>query len=382
MQAKQIITRTLLRQPVDRVPIVNIFNLNYLVKKLNLHGSVINSYLENPLDTIISFQESLGHDPVINLYSFQEPDVVTWPSAIMKWQDTKTWNITEKLNANENGKQVSRTIATPAGTMRFDYRQEKYQKWAMNHPFKTGQSLEMLEYRPDPVKCDVTAITKMCQTVGNRAFVFVTVPGVFQEACSICGTQEMIMAIYDQPQWVNDFFTALTAYTLTTVSALVSSGVDCIQLNESSVGIGISPELYKEYIYPYDKQVIQQIVNPGLISSFHVCGKSNRLLELMADTGTTAIETLAVPEVAGDVDLAYAKKRVGKQVGLWGGFNERVLVSTNPDDVRKEVWRCLDSAGHDGGYVLRGCGQIYEANDSNWLVLEQAVKEWGESNLR
>ena len=51
MNSRERIRKALLKQKIDRIPVVNIFNISYLDRVLNLHGDVIGSYLKDPLGT-------------------------------------------------------------------------------------------------------------------------------------------------------------------------------------------------------------------------------------------------------------------------------------------------------------------------------------------
>jgi uroporphyrinogen-III decarboxylase len=97
----------------------------------------------------------------------------------------------------------------------------------------------------------------------------------------------------------------------------------------------------------------------------------------MIDTGPDALETITSKLTSGDFDLADVKKRVGHRVCLFGGFNEHVLKSDNPEDVRNEVKRCIDAAAEGGGYVLRSTGQIFHANPGMIEVMCQTARDYG-----
>ncbi len=113
-----------------------------------------------------------------------------------------------------------------------------------------------------------------------------------------------------------------------------------------------------------------------MITSLHICGTCNALLEDMAESGATCLEPLVPVDYSGNVDLADAKRRVGAKVGIWGGLKERVL-SEDKDAVKQEVLRCLEAAGEGGGYVLRGSGQIYEAKQENLRYLRDLAEQYG-----
>jgi len=87
--------------------------------------------------------------------------------------------------------------------------------------------------------------------------------------------------------------------------------------------------------------------NPGLID-VHVCGNSEPILEMLADTGADAVEPL---DPLGGVSVGDAKRRIGHRAALMGGVNTLTLANGSPDDVRAEAIRtCREGGPH--GYVL------------------------------
>ena len=360
----------------DRVPLVNVFSLPYLQSRLGMRDSIIKAFMENP-GILIDFQEQVGHDPLINLYWPQEPEIAVWPEAMIRW-DEGEWHVAETVTERvETYRVIERVIHTPRGSMTSVIRRGECQNWVLKHPFEDDTPLELLDYRPAPASMDLSAIQEYIQAAGDRAFSVMTIPGVWQEACALRGLDRLVCDLFDRKEWVLELLERLADYSAAAAQRVAETGLDCIMINESYVGMGMSPETFEDVILPFDKQIIDAIKKTGCLCSYHVCGKSARLLKTIAGSGVDAIETLSPPELAGDVDLAAAKEEVGQQVALWGGFNERVLASGSRDAIAAEARRCLAAAADGGGYVLRGSGQVYEAMDDALMELAQVVQEHG-----
>jgi len=380
MTSRERIRKALLKKKVDRIPVVNIFNPSFLNKSLNLHGDVIGSYLKDPLGTVIELQEGLRHDPIINLYNFGEPGIITWPSAYLKWEeeDQKSWIIEEKVLEYDKRRKpiIERRYHTPRGDLKSVYKKDSFQKWVIEPILKDDSDYSLLEYRPDPEKLDLSIVKRLLDTVGDRAFSIVDISGCFQEYCRYRSATSAMYDLNDCPDRVKSVLEIIKNYNVKLARRYAQIGVDAILLNESHVGLGISGKCFDEFVMPFDTEIVSAAKDAGLIVSFHICGKSNIHLERMTETGTDAIEVLAPPEVSGDVNLGDAKRRVGEKVGLWGGFNERLLYGTSREVVKKEVFRCLEAAGKYGGYILRGSGQIYNAVPEAWDAYFEAYDEW------
>jgi uroporphyrinogen decarboxylase len=91
----------------------------------------------------------------------------------------------------------------------------------------------------------------------------------------------------------------------------------------------------------------------------------------MADTGA---DMLSIDRI----DLADAKKKVGRRVSLMGNIKLHTLYSGTPIDVDRECREAILKAAHGGGYLLSS-GFIYEPKTplKNVKSLVEAAKKYG-----
>lgn len=367
MNSKERIKAALIKNKVDRMPVTNLFDLKFLSSYLNIERAQIEEFVNNPVEKLIKFQEDINHDPMLFLYQQEVCAASRWYNSYIKWNEDSNneWVKNEEVLKYEDGNPLIRNeYATPAGSMTATYRRDIFTDWVLEHPMKNEKELECLRYRPDPEYLNTSRLEELVKSLGDRVFILFGIQGVWQEACSLRGPENIIYDIFDRPDWVKELLKTLKEYTISFAKKLTKTGIDCIMLNESSVGLGISKAIYDEFIGPLDNEIISEINSAGVLTSFHICGKCNSLLESMADSGATCIEPLAPLEYAGDIELAGAKKRIGDKTSLWGGFKERVL-KNDSEALKAEIKRCLEAAANGGGYVLRGTGVIYEAQIEN-----------------
>ena len=74
--------------------------------------------------------------------------------------------------------------------------------------------------------------------------------------------------------------------------------------------------------------------------------------------------------------MAEVYRRVGKNITLNGGFNERIMIDGTPQQVRDEVKRCYAAVAGDGRYILRACGQVLEAAPGTLEAFTQAGRDF------
>jgi len=367
----------------DRVPIACWLGLPYLLEQTPAARSYIDLYrlwIEDPVTTIVAIQERLGLDPMVLTQSEHPGEVITYPALLSSYpEDARaTWRERREVVGQEASHQVvRRTVTTPGGELSYTYRLDNHARSTFQHLLKREEDLELLRFMPDPARLDISQLTQMVRQVGRRAVFHHVTPGVWDEACQLRGINNLSLDIYDRPEWVHRLMRTITDRQVRLMRRLAESGIQTINYNETWVGFGISPKAYREFILPYDREVVSAIHAAGMLVSYHNCGRASKLLELHVETGADALETLTPKGRSGDVDLADAKARVGDRITLYGGFNEHVLAEGTAADVVVEVRRCLDAAGGGGRYILRATGQIMAARPGNIEAMTEAVRRYG-----
>ena len=244
--------------------------------------------------------------------------------------------------------------------------------WVSEHPIKEKKDIEIFaEYAPD-LLCDVEAVNEKADEIGERGIVrghicgFDTFgqPGCWQDACCMYGVEKLMMATFDDPKWVHEFLTIIQKRKLNYVKSLEGAKYDIIELGGGDGGTTvISPDMFNEYVAPYDSQLIEQVHNAGQRIVYHTCGGMMPILEDITAIGADAMETFTPPEMGGDVDLKEAKKRIGDKVCMIGGFNQvHYLDKCDPQKTKEYVRRCFQQAGENGGYILSPSDHFFDVD--------------------
>lgn len=141
------------------------------------------------------------------------------------------------------------------------------------------------------------------------------------------------------------------------LKAALDAGSDTAQAGDSLASLSmISPAIYEKYVYPYEVKVFSALApaarEKGAVTILHICGDTRKILPLMAKTGTDVLE------IDAKVELADARELAGPDISLMGNLEPTtVLFQGNPELVRKESVRCIESVkGLEGGFILgSGC---------------------------
>ncbi|MEW5900215.1 MAG: uroporphyrinogen decarboxylase family protein, partial [Acidobacteriota bacterium] len=102
----------------------------------------------------------------------------------------------------------------------------------------------------------------------------------------------------------------------------------------------VGPALYKNYVLPLEKSLIEAIHNAGGSVKLHICGNTNSIVALMAGTGADIID------LDWMVPLDQARLKVGPDVTLCGNFDPvGVLHRETPEIVAAAAQDCIQKGG-------------------------------------
>jgi uroporphyrinogen decarboxylase len=343
-------------------------------------------WIDDPMGSIVKMQQDLGMDPMITTYSQHIGESEIWPRMLFpRPMETENWQETFYIRARGEGwREHEHHIRTPDGDLDYSYRTEDgYGTSSQDFLLKGDnpeEKLAALRHFPSADVYDMTVLKSMVEKVGDEAWWLHHVPGPWDMASQVRGLVNLSMDIYDRPQFVHDLMRVCTDWLKGYYRRLGETGIHSISMNETWVGVGLAPQVFREFIQPYDQEAVAAGHDAGYLVSFHNCGRGTQFLEDIVDTGPDALETITSKKTSGDFDLADVKQRVGERICLFGGFNEHVLKSDDPDEVRDEVKRCIDAAAEGGGYILRSTGQIFHTNPGMIELMCETAREYGRYN--
>jgi uroporphyrinogen decarboxylase len=253
-------------------------------------------------------------------------------------------------------------IVTPKKTLSMVKQSNVHTSWLTEHVIKEKSDIDIVaEYAPMPV-CDVAGINEMAEAYGNKGlfrghipcFEIWGQPGCWQDAALTFGIEKLIMESMMDPEWVHTYLKILQSRKLEYARSLKGAKFDLIEHGggDASTTV-ISPDIFNEFVAPYDAPIIKAAQDAGQKIVYHTCGGMMPILEDIAAMGVDAMETFTPVGMGADVDLAEAKRRIGDKVCMIGGFDQlHFFTECSEKETRREVRRCFEAAGEGGGFIL------------------------------
>lgn len=156
--------------------------------------------------------------------------------------------------------------------------------------------------------------------------------------------------------------------------------IDAIKISSPFAGQGfISTEFYREFISPFESQIIEAIKECGKKVYIHTCGYIGDRLELMKESGASGLECLDPPPV-GNVDLDNAFNRIGDKMFIKGNIDSvNTLLFGNENKIKEDVSRILKiGKGKGKGFILStACSIAPKVPKKNILMLSELIQKYG-----
>ena len=351
----------------DRLPVTTHWVTGYFLQQV--------AHLEEQ-----AFYDDFGLDPILYLAphkpdpskgQYLDPDQGDVGFLESRRIVTDSWRIHTEPVAGGDYPTARWSIVTPKGTLTMVLASDAYSSWVMEPLIKEKGDIDLIgEYGTAPL-CDVETVQTAAREYGDRGLVRSYVccfdifgqPGTWQDATCLAGTEEMIMATYDDPLWVHEFLQILQRRKATYLESMEGAPFDILELGGGSASSTvISPQVFDDFVAPYDAPLIEIAHRRGQRIAYHTCGGMMPMLERIAAMRPDAMETFTPAAMGGDTDLAEARRRIPPEICMIGGFDQLgCFAGGTPEATRQEVRRCFDEAGRDGGYILCPSDQFFDA---------------------
>src|SRR5512139_1380295 len=115
------------------------------------------------------------------------------------------------------------------------------------------------------------------------------IEGPCAEAADLRGINTLMLDFYDDPGFVRDLFEFVITMKLRFARAQVQAGVDLIGVGDAAASL-VGPALYDEFVWPYEKKLVDGLHAMGTRVRLHICGNTSSILEGMGKLGCEIVD--------------------------------------------------------------------------------------------
>jgi uroporphyrinogen decarboxylase len=219
-------------------------------------------------------------------------------------------------------------------------------------------SADLSRYSPPPAYAerffDPVHTAQVRADFPEHCLFFGTHIGPFMNAYMAMGLERFCLRIAEDPAFIHALMEARTAWCLAVFRRAVELGAEVIVMGDDAAhhnGPMISPRMWREFVLPYHRRVVQGLSVPVI---WHSDGDIRKLLPMAVEAGFTGVHGLE----PWSVPLAEVKAAYGARLALLGNADVRLLCGQDLEAVRAEVRRCLAQGGLSG-YLFSSCNSIF-----------------------
>ena len=220
---------------------------------------------------------------------------------------------------------------------------------------KTLADLEAFDW-PSPDARDYSTLAQQVREHDEFALVY-GFADIWQRPALVRGWEGMFLDMMEHPDWVHFLARRFTDYYLAdyTRAAEVSGGrIDLFLLISdlgSQHGPLISLPMFRQFVAPYLKEMIELIHRLGARVLYHSCGAIRPFIPELIALGVDVLDP--IQPTGPDMSPALLKADFGDRLSFHGGIDmQKLLPFATPEQVRAEARRYCETLGRNGGYIL------------------------------
>lgn len=166
------------------------------------------------------------------------------------------------------------------------------------------------------------------------------------------GTERLLMAMLEEPEWVSDMFNHFLDVHLALFDMVWDAGYrfDAVTWPDDMGYKGkqfFSLSVYRELLKPVHKRAIDWAHAKGAKVRLHSCGDINPIVPELIEIGVDALNPL---EVKAGMDPIHLKQKYGEKLVLHGGIN--AVLWDQREKIEAELRRVIPKVKEHGGYIF------------------------------
>jgi uroporphyrinogen decarboxylase len=210
---------------------------------------------------------------------------------------------------------------------------------------------------PSPDIFDYSVLAEQCARNPDFALLFEG-SDLFTRPCILRGMENMMLDMLERPDmahYVMERFTSFYCEDLTRALEATGGGFQLYcEWSDfgTQQGLLLSVPMWREFIRPYLKRLIDVCHSGGVRFMLHSCGAVRDLIPDFIDIGVDILDPIQVMAVG--MDPAGLKKDFGNRLSFHGGVDtQSTLPFGTASDVSAEVRDRVDQlCGGGGGYII------------------------------
>ena len=272
----------------------------------------------------------------------------------------------QTISDNPDNRIIHHTVRTPEGTLTYKVVGDRKTSWVTEYLVKRDEDIELVrKYMPVP-KLDLKPIIKLYDKIADqgilRGFVWGDQGSCWQHACCLIDVSKLIISCFDKPDWVHEFLAILLEKKIRFIETMKGAKFDLVETGGgASSSTVISPSIHEEFCLPYDRKMHDALHDLDFRITYHTCGGTRGIEELIVANGCDASETLAPSSMGSNQEPWEFAQKVAGRVAMIGGVDQfNVITAGTQEQIRQAVDKLFKTVGAEGGYICSMSDHFFE----------------------
>jgi MtaA/CmuA family methyltransferase len=210
----------------------------------------------------------------------------------------------------------------------------------------------------------IKAAALLKEKVGKDKIIEGWIEGPCAEGADLRGINTIMTDFFEDAGFVKELFEFATELGLKFAKAQIEAGVDLVGIGDAAASL-VGPKIYDEFIWPYEKRLVDGIHKMKAAVRLHICGDTRKIVEGMGRLGAEMID------IDYPCPVSLAREKTGSKQVICGNINPvSVLREASTEEIYKAIENCHKEAG-DKFIIGAGCEVTRDTPLENIRVLRQ-----------
>jgi uroporphyrinogen decarboxylase len=226
---------------------------------------------------------------------------------------------------------------------------------------KTPEDFAEYEF-PDPnAPGRLDAFETALRSIGDEYAVTGTIDeGIFQRAALMTGLKEFLVLLYEKPAFARELLQKHFEFALEMGKRFLDAGAEFLLIGDDIAdnhGPMLSPKLYREFVHPYQKALVQSLKKRGAKVIWDTDGNVMPILNDLLDLGIDGLHPL---EPKAGMDIAEIHRNYKNRITVAGGVDVvQLLPFASEAEVTKAVVDLIRDVATGGGLIIGSSNSLH-----------------------
>jgi uroporphyrinogen decarboxylase len=251
---------------------------------------------------------------------------------------------------------------------------------AVRHPITNLESFK--KYKPPCLDSPIRfkKIESVMRRYGKEKAVVVNLHDIFSFPRDMMGLDRFLMSFILEPELVRRIVGFSADYNLELGKLVKKHGVEIIGIGDDladSKGPFVSPAMFREFLYPEFRRVVQGYKKLGFYVIKHSDGNLNPVLDMLVESGIDCIDPI---DPLGGMNMRRVREDYGNRVSRKGNVDcVHVLTEGSAAQVEEAVKNCIRAGSPGGGHIISSSNSLHAGIDpALYRVMLDTIQKYGE----